>query len=642
MHAPKVITIDFETEAIHQRPNYPPKPVGVAIKWPQERSGRYYAWGHPTENNCTWRQGLAALDKAYTSGLPLLFHNSKFDVDVAEIHCGMSRLDWRQIHDTLFLLFLNDPHAKTLSLKPASAEILGLPPDEQDAVVDWITNNISTGNRRVVKSKAGAFIGCAPGKLVGRYAVGDVNRTTKLFKKLWPSIQNRGMLTAYDIERELMPLLLDNERQGMRVDLHRLSEEYELYNNAFMRATQWIYKSIGTEINLNSGAQLITALVKSGKVDQGKLRYTDKGNLKSDSESLACVVTDTQLLAMLAYRSKLKTCLTTFMGPWLTMATNSKGLIHTSWNQVRGPKFGTRTGRFSSTPNFQNIPKTFDPMWKHEESDVKKKRKLVKCPIPNLPSLPHMRGYIIPWAPSHVLIDRDYSQQELRILAHFGDGVLAQKYRNNPWLDVHRHAQEMINSLLGTDYDRKPIKNTAFGLLYGMGVAKTAEKSKCSYAEAKSIRQAYLAGFPELEDMQRDMKQRAHLGEPIYTLSGREYFCEDPRIIDGQLRHFDYKMINCLIQGSAADHIKRAIIAYHKVKKKGERFFLSVHDEILVSTPKSTMHTSMTRLKKAMEQAVRFEVPMLSEGSVGSRWDNLKDYDKKGKKVYASKAATSD
>ena len=128
-------TIDFETQAISPRPHYPPVPVGVAI-WEPGRKPEYLAWGHPTENNCTLAQAKTKLKALW--GRELLFHNAKFDLDVAETHLGLPLPPWERVHDTLYLLFLHNPHALSLSLKPASESLLGMPPEEQDAVKAWL------------------------------------------------------------------------------------------------------------------------------------------------------------------------------------------------------------------------------------------------------------------------------------------------------------------------------------------------------------------------------------------------------------------------------------------------------------------------------------------------------------------------
>ncbi len=117
MKIPKPTCVDFETHAIQGRPDYPPAPVGMAIKkW--GRKGKYYAWGYPTGNNCTRDQAVAALRAVWQDDL--LFHHAKFDADVAEVHFGFDLPVWNKIHDTTFLLFLDDPHAKAVGLKPAA------------------------------------------------------------------------------------------------------------------------------------------------------------------------------------------------------------------------------------------------------------------------------------------------------------------------------------------------------------------------------------------------------------------------------------------------------------------------------------------------------------------------------------------
>ena len=112
------VTIDFETEAIEPRTDYPPKPVGVAIKYPGQPA-RYFAFGHTTLNNAKPEEARHELAHAWAYPGGLLFHNAKFDVDVAETHMGMPRLPWTSYHDTMFLLFLENPHAPSFGLWPA-------------------------------------------------------------------------------------------------------------------------------------------------------------------------------------------------------------------------------------------------------------------------------------------------------------------------------------------------------------------------------------------------------------------------------------------------------------------------------------------------------------------------------------------
>ena len=636
MKQPKPVTIDFETFGIEGRPKYPPIPVGVSIKYPGKKS-RYYAFGHLSQNNCCYSEAAAELAKAYAHKEGLLFQNGKFDVDVAEVHFGLQVPSWDRIHDTLFLLFLDDPHQIELGLKPSAARLLGWDPEEQDAVGEWLVANQPVPGVKISKSKSsdhyfGRYIAYAPGDLVGKYANGDVDRTEAIFNLLWKKTVERGMQVAYDRERQLMPILLEMERQGLQMDHKRLTDDVAKYNEWRVKIDAWIIKTLkaSPDINLDSGAQLVDAMVEAGKADPDLLPRTPTGKFQTNKEALLQGVTDKVLLAVLKYRTQLNTCLNTFMQPWLATADASGGLIYTTWNQTKTPSgdsnVGTRTGRLSSTPNFQNIPKEFKAVFLHEDP---KDKKLPKCPFKDLPPLPKVRSYITPFA-GHVMIDRDYSQQEPRILAHFDGGALMDKYLENPWIDFHDYAKAELEKM-GKFYDRKPVKNTNLGLIYGMGVGKLAAKNDMTVEESGELKKAILQLYPGLKEMYKDMKVRAKSKTPIRTWGGREYYCEEPKLIDGRIREFDYKLVNVLIQGSAADCTKEAIIRYHAAKHPEAKIILNVHDQVTVSVPKKILKTEMEVLRQCME-SVEFDVPILSEGAISStNWDELQDYDKKGK-----------
>jgi DNA polymerase I-like protein with 3'-5' exonuclease and polymerase domains len=641
--APKPITIDFETLGIQSRPLYPPVPVGVSIKYPGKKA-KYYAWGHFIGNNCTYGEAQKALQDAYKCKDGILFQNGKFDLDVAEVHMDLSIPEWEQVHDTLFLLFLDDPNQLELGLKPSAERLLNMPPDEQDAVADWLLANQPIKGVKISKSKSsdhyvGRYIAYAPGDIVGKYADGDVDRTEMLFNLLYLKTVERGMLPAYNRERELMLILLAMERRGLPVDLAKLREDVRQYNNWRTDVEEWICKAIKApkDINLDSGAQLVDAMLNAGKADENLMPRTPTGKFQTNKEALLLGVTDKTLLAMLKYRTQLKTCLGTFMEPWLAVAENSNGLIFTTWNQVKSPSgggtVGARTGRLSSTPNFQNLPKEFNPIFAHEEADKVKAKLLPKCPFSDLPSLPNVRSYVIPFK-GHIFIDRDYSQQEPRILAHFDGGTLMDTYLENNWVDFHDFAKEELEKM-GKFYDRKPVKNTNLGLIYGMGVGKLAEKNDMSVLEAGELKKAILTLYPGLKEMYKDMKIRAKNNEAVKTWGGREYYCEPPKLIDGRLRTFDFKLVNALIQGSAADCTKEAIIRVNRDwKKRGKLnewfMLLNVHDQLTASVPIKDTKVSMESLRVNME-GVEFDVPILSEGSTSTTtWADLKDYDKKG------------
>jgi hypothetical protein len=191
-----LIALDFESEAIDTRPKYPPKPVGYAIL-PEDVPGFYYAWGHPMGNNVDYDRAVMELAEYLENpDNEFVFHNAPFDCSIIEERLGLT-VPWERVHDTMVLAFLTDPFGE-LSLKPLAEKLLGEPPTEQEAVRDWLVRHAVC---RANDKSWGAHISKAPGDLVGAYAIGDVERTLKLyrhFKNNGPSIYKGG---PTDIDR---------------------------------------------------------------------------------------------------------------------------------------------------------------------------------------------------------------------------------------------------------------------------------------------------------------------------------------------------------------------------------------------------------------------------------------------------------
>lgn len=615
------IVIDFETFAIEDRPVYPPVPVGFSIKWPKDKKTKYHAWGHPTENNTDKHNATRVLQAAWTSGLPLLFHNAKFDVEVAEKHMGCKRLSWEQMHDTLYLVFLDNPHADTFALKPSAQRILGMPAIERAVVKDWLCANQPVPNVRITDKNFGAYIAYAPGKLVGEYADGDVVRTLKLFDKLYPEINRRGMDPAYNRERRLMPILLDNEPDGMRVDTGRLDTDIALYTAAANKVDGWLRKRLkAPSLNLDSNEELADALDKNGIVTSWNVtptgkRSTSKENLTTD------MYNDARVASAVAYRNKLGTCLSTFMLPWQAQGRAMGGTINTSWNQVRqaggkGSK-GTRTGRPSSMrPNFLNVPKSFGG-----RNDGYAHPKFIR----DIPELPFVRRYVLPDA-GHTWLHRDYNQQELRILAHFENDQILAAYTANPDLDIHTFVQEEIKRITGIDAPRLHVKTMNFGRVYGQGLGSLAESLKAPIDEIKQIRNAQNRALPGLSRLEKEVKTLGKLGECVITWGGREYYVEPPKFSEKFNKHmsFEYKLLNYLIQGSAADCTKEALIRYNEAKKSS-RFLVTVYDEINISAPTKDIKREMKILRDCME-SIELDVPMKTDGKSGPNWGDVVKY----------------
>ena len=636
------IVVDFETKGIDRRPSYPPKPVGVSIWRPdREKKPTYYSWGHPSENNCDEAKGHRIVrdiwkESQRQSGPALLFQNGKFDVDVAECHIDTPRLDWSKYHDTMFLIALHDPHAATFSLKPSAERILGMKPAERDAVKDWILTHVPEAKKK--PSEWGRYIWRAPGKLVGKYADGDDIRTWKLFSKLHKEVSadsapegQQTMLDAYDRERELMPILLDTERAGLGVDLPALERDYSMFQQALGTADRWLNKTLKCDINWDADQDVAKILDDRGIITEWVMTKTGKKSVAKKNMTLD-MFENQRVASVYGYRVRLRTCLSMFFEPWLEMARASGGVIYTNWNQVRQSRgessVGARTGRLSSNPNLQNIPTDF-----LGKGDAYVEPFFLKS-LPVFGSgedrymLPFMRKYLLP-GKGRLWIKRDYSQQEIRMLAHYEDGYLLHKYQTDPKYDLHKDVQVAIKTFAGLDLPRDPVKILNFGDIYGMGFSSFHEKTKISKADYDRIKAAKKQLLPDLADLDADIKQRGKQGMPIRTWGGRLYFCEPPMYVKkfNRVMSFEYKLLNYLIQGSSADVTKQAVINYSKHPKRTAQFLLTVHDELNASSPKKEWKAQQAVLAECMADIPGVALEMRSDGGVGPNWHDLEDCD---------------
>jgi len=602
----KPITIDFETQSIEPRPHYPPVPTGFAI-WEPGKKPKYLAWGHPTENNTDWETAECVLNRCWESDRPLLFHNAPFDIEVAMVEFGLPPLPWEQVHDTVILCFLNDPYANTLSLKPQADKWLDMPPDEQDELREWVFDNVP-GTKRAKKQWA-KHIAKTPGSLCGKYAIGDVVRTRKLFDLIYPTVDKK----AYNRERELQPILLRAEQDGVKIATRRLKKDVERFESNLDQMDDEIREILHCpDLEVDKTAKLADAIDIMGFVDEWPLTPTGKRSVAAKTLVDAC--THKGLVKLMLERGRLKSGLRTFGRPWLNAVYN--GRMHTHWNQVRNDEqarqYGARTGRLSSSPNFQNLPKkVLDP------------------------TLPHPRSYIVP-EKGNVLLGRDYAQQELRVLAWKIGGEIAQQYVRQPDLDLHKYAQAIIYDKFRLSLEREMVKQIAFGLIYGMGAGRLADDLGISYEEAKAFNNSYIDTIPGFKALQQQIRR----DREIVTWGGRYYEAEPPitrkeyGTVFGQgmveyevvERDFAYKLLNYFVQGSAAECTKQAIINYSNSDHTGT-FLLSAHDELLVECPKEEKDREMCIVEESMRGVDFKPIPMLSDGKYSYKnWAQMRKY----------------
>ena len=618
-------TIDFETEAIEARPKYPPRPVGVAIK--ARGSCKYYAWAHPTENNCTVDDVLPILRDHYKNAR-CIFHNCAFDIDVGTVHL---KLPFPNVYDdTEFLAFLHDPRETSLALKNLAAKYLDMPPEEQDKLKRWILDNVE-GARRA-KTKWGAHIAKAPGKLVGIYARGDVVRTEKLYKRFRPIIAKR-MNVAYNRELRLVKLKLSMENRGVQTRHKAIKRDYPKYKKAWddveqsLRRKLKITKAIDADspkgtFNINSPVQLADAIDRAGLVDNWI--YTDKGARSVSVENLKQCCTDKRFLNLYGVYSTLGTYLSMYMVPWLAAGEKKDGRIFPTFNQVRTNQehgdfksYGTKTGRPSvSNPNFNNLPAN---IYKSKNRDtLLLLRDFLKTYGVNFIGL---RDYIAPSAGNY-LVGRDYAQQELRVLAHYEGGALMRAFQSDPFFDVHSHMISEIYKQFAVTLTRDQVKAIAFGLIYGLGLTGLSDKLDTTYNEAKKLKAAYLNFMPGVSDLDDQLREYAADDRTIHTLAGRAYKCEPDKIIKGVYRSFEYRLINLLIQGTSADITKDAMVRIDDALPK--TIIIQLYDEIIGDTP-NHKH-ALEVMREEMERPV-LDVPLPTDAEYSNfSWARMKNY----------------
>jgi DNA polymerase I-like protein with 3'-5' exonuclease and polymerase domains len=582
---------DFETERIDEL-SYPPKPVGVAIYREGEKRGRYLRWGHRGGgNNCTKAQAAAEVKDTYRE-CEVDFHNAPFDIDVGSTHLGLPLP--ASYGCTLTLGFLNDPRAESLGLKELSEKLLGVKPVEQDRLRAWILEHVPAAKRK--PKDWGAYIAEAPGDVVEPYAIGDVTRTRRLRRYLRPRVAVAGMDGAYARELRLMPVLLKLTHKGLPIARKRLQRDLEVWQKDELKRDEWIRRRLRCPgLDIDKDRQLAAAIDAAGLVDTWIL--TPGGQKSVAMPALKATLKDRELFTALRRRSMMSTYINTFASGMLRLS-EADGNMHVIFNGTRrdhgdGAMVGTRTGRLS-TSYLQNMPKPSDLT-----------REL---------GLPNMRSYIVPESGLIVLV-RDYDQQEFRIFAHYEDADAKDRYLEDPHLDFHDMALE-----------RKPIKNLGFGILYGQGLGLTAERMEADVKTAKLIRDVYFTMLPGIRTLQQELMARGAANEPIRTWGGRVYYVEPSKYVEskGRIIDFAYKLLNLLIQGSAADCTKESMI---RADDAGVDQRLQVHDELLAMAQRGdASKRTMKRLREAMETA-EFDVPMLSSAKWSSKsWGELKKF----------------
>ncbi|MFI3331590.1 MAG: DNA polymerase I [Rikenellaceae bacterium] len=433
---------------------------------------------------------------------------------------------------------------------------------------------------------------------IKEYAAEDADVTYRLYKVLWPKVIDEGFETLYrTIEEPLIDVLAEIERNGVRVDTTILKNYGKELTQVLIDLETKIREIAGNpSLNINSAKQLGDMLFLTLKIED-KPKRTKTKQFRTDEEYLQQLSDRHPVIEMILEYRGLKKLLSTYIDALPELVNPSTGRIHTSYNQAV-----TATGRLSSTnPNLQNIP------IRTEQGR-------------------HIREAFVPWDENHVLLSVDYSQVELRIMAHLSeDEALIEAFRNGE--DIHSAtAAKIFNVLISevTAEQRRRAKTANFGIIYGISVFGLAQRLNISRPEAKEIIDGYFASYQGVKSyMDRVIMEAKNTGY-VETIFKRKRYLADINSSNSIVRGLDERnAINAPIQGSAADIMKLAMIGVSRALKAENlesKIILQVHDELVLDVLSSELDRVKALVVKQMQDAASLSVELLAEAGVGENW----------------------
>ena len=436
-----------------------------------------------------------------------------------------------------------------------------------------------------------------PMELVKEYAAEDADITLQLYEKLLPLLKENGVEKLfYEIEMPLVPVLSRMEANGVKIDTRNLQQISEEFGGEIRKIEEEIYTLAGTPFNIASPKQLGEILFERLKIDE-KAKKTKTGQYATGEEVLQKLSHKHPIIQkILDYRSftKLKS---TYLDALPALVNPKDGLIHTSYNQAV-----TATGRLSSNnPNLQNIP--------------------VRTAQGR-----EIRRAFVPRSPQYTLLAADYSQIELRIIAHLSqDPAMVADF--NLGHDIHAATAAKVfhvpmNEV--TKEQRSRAKAVNFGIIYGMSAFGLAERMELSRSEAADIIKKYFEEYAGIKEyMNRSIALAKERGY-AETILGRRRYLRDINGANSVVRGFaERNAINAPIQGSSADMIKIAMIGIHEELqrlKMQSKMMLQVHDELVFDAHLDELDALKAIVQDKMVNALPLSVPVVVEMNTGSNW----------------------
>jgi len=551
--------------------------VGISLCL-EESAAHYIPVAHSEGPNLPISDVLTRFEKFFNCPTKLVGHNIKFDRQLFKNHgVEMKNLSF----DTMIGAYLLDPGKRTYDLDSLSLEYFNYRKVP-------ITDLIGSGKKQIGFAQV-------PIEKATLYAAEDADFTLRLKSFLEPKIIELKLLPLMaDIEMPLVPVLGDMEAAGVKIDSAFLGELSELYGRKMKDVEARIYEECGETFNLNSPQQLGKILFD--KLKLSSTRRTAKGGARATSVDILEKLAESHPVPkmVLEYRqlTKLKS---TYIDSLPLLVNPKTGRVHTSYNQTIAA-----TGRLSSTdPNLQNIPVRTE-----EGREIRKA--------------------FVPGGADYRIVSADYSQIELRIMAHFAnDLTMMASFKSGE--DIHRRTAAEV---YGVDIEdvtqaqRRAAKTANFAIIYGVSAYGLSQQSELSFTESKDFIDVYFDRYPGIKLYMEDMKRFARENGYVSTLFGRRRYLPDINAKSVQARQFAERVaINMPIQGTAADMIKIAMIRIsNAMKGMKSKMILQVHDELVFDSHIGELDSLKDIVVREMEGAVELHVPIKAEIAVGQNW----------------------
>ena len=576
----KVFAIDTETDSLD---TITANLVGISLSV-DEGSGCYIPIGHNYEN-CPNQPSLKLVQDSIGKAIEknkekAVGQNLKFDIPILSRH-GI-HLD--KFHaDTMLMSYVLNSTATRHGMDKLASYYL-------DYETIKFSDVAGTASKQISFSEVDIAVAT-------NYAAEDADITLRLFNKLSSLLKGKkGQIKLLqEIEYPLVHVLAAVEQNGAKIDKNKLAAHSQELSEKISELTSQAFAIAGEEFNLDSPKQLLEILYD--KLQLPVLKKTPKGQPSTNEETLQRLSEEYDLPKIILQYRTLAKLKSTYTDSLIKIENPKTKRIHTSYQQAI-----TSTGRLSSTePNLQNIPiKTAEG------------RRIREAFVPE-------KG--------NVLISADYSQIELRIMAHLSkDKNLTNAF--NAGLDVHSAtAAEVFGVSLEsvTEDQRRSAKAINFGLMYGMSAFGLTRQLDIPRAEAQKYLDTYFERYTGVKDYMANTKAQAKEDMYVETLMGRRLYLNEINAANGLRRQAaERAAINAPLQGSAADIIKKAMIDINGFLKKEipeTKMIMQVHDELIFETPEKSADDVLNLMKNMMEAAVKLDIPLIADAAIGKNWN---------------------